>query len=486
MPHSLELLLLITGLLLLLSVLTSKISDRFGIPALLLFLVLGMLAGSEGIGGIYFDEPWIAKSLGIVALIFILFAGGLQTKLKDIKPVIWEGVTLSTLGVLLTALFVACVIKFVFGFSFLEGMLIGAIISSTDVASVLSILRSRNVHLKKKVGALLELESGSNDPMSVFLTLGVIQLMTVKDYSVTALIGSFFIQIVVSVAISFLIARLSLMIINRVQLAYEGLYPVLTIGITILSYSLTALFEGNGFLAVYLTALMLGDHDFIHKRTLIRFHEGIAWLMQVIMFLALGLLVFPSKIPSVLGIGLVMSLFLMFIARPLSVWICLFFSKIGRNEKIMISWVGLRGAVPIILATFPMIAGIPHADMIFNITFFIVLTSILFQGTSIPMMSRWLKVLEPVTPRRLPLELERVEGIDADLEEIIVPYNAEAVGKKIFEIGIPPDCLVVLLCRDGKFFIPSGTTILQEGDVLQVLGQPAAIKEFQQKLNLPS
>ena len=258
---------------------------------------------------------------------------------------------------------------------------------------------------------------------------------------------------------------------------------LVTISLIILTYSLTTILKGNGFLTVYLTALMLGSRDFLHKKTLVRFHEGIAWLMQIAMFLALGLLVFPSKFLPVIGSGLLISMFLVFFARPLSVFICLLFSKMGLNEKVLLSWVGLRGAVPIILATFPLITGIPRADLIFNIVFFIVLTSILLQGTSVPFVSKVLSVETPLRNKRsYPIEFEKIEGIDADLEEVIVPYNSSVAGKKIFETGIPSSCLVVLICREEKFFIPNGASILESGDVLLVLANKQDIKSLQEIL----
>ncbi|HLF17723.1 MAG TPA: potassium/proton antiporter [Candidatus Omnitrophota bacterium] len=480
---SIELTILVASFLLLLSILSSRISDRFGVPALLLFLILGMLAGSEGVGGIYFDNPWLAKFIGTIALTYILFAGGIETKFKDIRPIIWEGISLSTLGVLLTAVCVALFAISVLKFTFLEGLLLGSIISSTDAASVFNILRSKNINLKGNLRPLLELESGSNDPMAVFLTLGTIHLITEPDFTFSQLLPQFIIEVVTAAGIAYLMSWAFLFLINNFKSAYEGLYAVLTLAFVPLIYAVTTLAQGNGFLAVYLAALILANKEFLHKKSLINFHEGIAWLMQITMFLILGLLVFPSKMIPVIGVACLISAFLIFVARPLSVFISLPFSKMKLNEKLMVSWVGLRGAVPIILATFPLLANIPQSDMIFNIVFFIVLTSIFFQGASIPYVSKLLKVSAPLEQKlAFPIEFEQKEGVDANLEEIIVPYGAPIIGKKIFEIGIPDECLVVLLCRDGKFFIPNGASVLEEGDVLQVLGKPTAIKELGNKL----
>ncbi len=480
---SIEFTIVVTAALFLLSIFASKISDRFGIPALLLFLVVGMLAGSEGLGGIHFDDPWLAKFIGIVALNFILFSGGIETKWQDIRPVLALGISLSTLGVLVTALFVALFASYILKFTFLEGLLLGAIISSTDAASVLNILRSKGMSLKIKLRSLLEFEAGSNDPMAVFLTIGVIRLMTDQNFTVLQLLPKFVLEIAIAVVMAFLLSRAFLYVINNFNFADEGLYPVLTLAFVPFIYALTALVGGNGFLAVYLAALILSNEKFLHKRAIIHFHAGIAWFMQIIMFLILGLLVFPSKMVPVIGPGFFISLFLIFVARPISVFISLFFSKVKWNEKLMLSWVGLRGAVPIILATFPLLAGIPNSELIFNIVFFIVLTSVFIQGTSIPYISKFLKVGSTWSRKHLfPIEFENKEGIDADLEEIIVAYDAQAVGKRLFEVGVPLECLVVLLCRDEKFFIPNGATVLEAGDVLQVLGKASAIKQLEMNL----
>jgi len=480
---SIELTIFIASTLLLLSIFASKISDRFGIPALLIFLGLGMLAGSEGVGGIYFNDPWLAKYIGSIALIYILFSGGLETKWTDVRPVMWQGISLATLGVLLTALLVACFSMFILKFSFLQGMLLGAIISSTDAASVMGILRSKGINLQPRLRSLLEFESGSNDPMAVFLTIGTIRLITEPGFSFLQLVPQFVWEFFIGIVMAYVMSKLFLLIINNFHFAYEGLYPVMTLAFAPLIYALTAMAKGNGFLAVYVAALILGNKDFLHKKSLVQFHSGISWLMQIFMFIILGLLVFPSRMIPISGQGMLLALFLIIVARPVSVFVSLAFSRIKVNKKLMLSWVGLRGAVPIILATFPLLADLPSSEMIFNIVFFIVLTSVFLQGTSIPYLSRLLKVEVPPSQKRaFPIEFEKKEGIDANLEEVIIPYNAPAVGKRLFEIGIPEECLVVLVCRDGKFYIPNGATVLEGGDVLQVLGKESTIRVFQQTI----
>lgn len=473
---AIEYILVGVSVLLFLSIIASTASGRSGIPAVLLFLALGMLAGSEGPGGIYFDDARIAQSLGVVALVFILFSGGLDTNWKSVRPVIKKGLALSTAGVFLTALLVAWFATTFIGFSWLEALLLGAIVSSTDAAAVFSVLRSKGMGLKGELRPLLELESGSNDPMAVFLTIALIRLLTDPASSVIDLVPMFFLQMALGAALGFVMGRAIVIVVNRLRLGYEGLYPVLTLSLVLLTYGLTALIGGNGFLAVYLAGLVMGNRDFIHKRSLMRFHDGITWLVQIMMFITLGLLVFPSRILPVIGIGLLVSAFLIFVARPIAIFLTLIASRMDTREKAMISWVGLRGAVPIVLATFPLLANVPQAETIFNLVFFIVITSVLLQGTSIPLVARWLGVDEPAEERTIyPLEFNPTEGIKSALEEVKVPAESAAVGKPIVKLGFPKGALIVLISRANEFLIPSGAMILEAGDTLLVLGDKLSI-----------
>lgn len=387
-----EYILLGTSLLFLLSILASKASGRLGIPILLLCLILGMLAGSDGIGGIYFDDPSIAQFIGIIALIFILFSGGLETDWQSTRTVLLEGLLLSTLGVLMTTALVGWFAYTIVHFSLLEGLLLGSIVASTDAAAVFSILRARSLRLKSRVKSLVEFESASNDPMAVFLTLGVIRLLTLPDISVSSLVRMFAIHIIFGSLAGCVMGSVIPWLINRVNLDHEGLYAVLIIALVLLTYSLTSWIGGNGFLAVYLTGLVMSNKEFFNKRELIRFQDSVTWFMQIIMFLALGLLVFPSKLLQVAEFDIAEAVFLMLVARPVSVFALTSFSQLQFKEKLMIAWMGLRGAVPIILATFPLVAGINKAEAIFNSVFFIVLTSMLFQGTSIPWVAKYLNL----------------------------------------------------------------------------------------------
>ena len=452
------------------SVISSKISDKLAIPVLLIFLVIGMLAGSEGIGGIYFDDVSLAKSIGIVALIFIIFSGGFDTEWRETRGVIWPGVILSTAGVLLTAVIIGFFSVHILKFSMLEGMLLGAIVSSTDAAAVFSVLRSKSINLKPPLKPLLELESGSNDPMAVFLTIGILSVMTSKDASIAALVPKFFLDMGVGAVTGLLMSRFIIFFIRLLKLEYAGLYPIVMMALVLLTYSLAVFLKGNGFLAIYIAGLMLGRAEIPNKRMIMRFHDGLAWLAQIVMFVALGLLVFPSHIVPFIWVALALTFLLMFVARPLSVFLCLTPFKLGLRKKIMVAWVGLRGAVPVILATFPLMAGIGSSETIFNVVFFVVIASVLLQGMSIPLVSKLLKVDAPFKAKAdYPIEFEKKSNINADLIDLIVPHNSGAAGKKISELFIPKELLIVLILRNDRYIIPSGEMKIEGGDVLLVL-----------------
>jgi len=467
---SIDSILLIGSVLILSSIVLAKLSENLGVPTLLLFLGIGMLAGSEGPGGIYFDDAGLAQSIGIFALVIILFAGGLDTKWSQVKPVVREATGLATLGVLVTAVALGLFVSAVLGYSLMTGLLLGAVVSSTDAAAVFSVLRSKSVSLRGRLKPLLELESGSNDPMAVFLTAGLIALQTEPGASVGSVILLFVVQMGVGALFGLLFGKVIVFVLNRMKLSYEGLYPVLSLAFAFLVYSATTTVGGSGFLAVYLAGMTMGNSEFIQKKGTLRFFDGFAWLSQIAMFLTLGLLVFPSHIVPVIGSGLLISAFLMFVARPLSIALTLAPARLNFREKIFVSWVGLRGAVPIVLATFVLTARLPDAELIFNIVFFIVLTSALLQGWSMPAVARLLRLDAPLDRgRRYPIEFEPIAGVDTELVDLIVPYNAEVAGKSIVELELPEDSLIVLLSRADSFLVPSGGTVLLEGDTILVL-----------------
>ncbi|MEG9327973.1 potassium/proton antiporter [Salinimicrobium catena] len=470
MNITIENVILIGSILLLISILAGKTSYRFGVPILILFLSVGMLAGSEGIGGIHFDDPQLAQFIGIVSLNFILFSGGLDTSWKSIKPVLWQGISLSTLGVLFTALAVGTFVWALTDFTIYEGLLLGAIVSSTDAAAVFSILRSKNLALKRNLRPVLELESGSNDPMAYFLTIAFLGLVVNQDQSLLSIIPLFLQQILIGLALGFLFGKLSKMIINKISLDFEGLYPVLAIALMFIIFSATDALGGNGFLAVYLSGVYLGNQDLIHKKTIMRFYDGVAWLMQIVLFLTLGLLVYPSHVIEVLGIGMLISGFLILVARPLGVLLSLSFFRMKMRRRWYVSWVGLRGAVPIVFATYPLLAGVEKAEMIFNVVFFVSLSSVLVQGTTLTTVAKWLHVALPgkVKPKS-PVDTFLSDGAKSLIREITIPSDNFSVGKRIVDLHFPRKAIIAMISRNGKFLTPNGATRIEEEDTLIVL-----------------
>jgi cell volume regulation protein A len=473
---SIEQIIIIIAIFLVVSALMSKLSDMAGIPILLLFLGIGMLAGSDGPGGFYFDNAWLSQAMGTVALAYILFAGGLSTDMQSVKTVTKSAIVLSTAGVVITALVVGLFVKFFLNLPWLNAFLIGSIVSSTDAAAVFSVLRSKNVGLKEPLKPLLEFESGSNDPMAIFLTIGFITLLQNPGKSFFLLVPLFIQQMFFGALVGYLMSRLFIWIANRIKLFYDGLYPVLSLGWVLLIYGVTAQFNGSGFLAVYIAGIVLGKYTFIHKKSIIRFHDGVSWLMQILMFFTLGLLVFPKQLIPIAGEGFLISLWLIFLARPVSVFTGLAFSRFNLREKILISWVGLRGSVPIVLATFPLLAGFDSNHFIFNLVFFIVITSVLFQGTTIPYVARLLKVDAPlVRKRNYSIDVDGSSQGEMKLEDFIVPFGSKAVNQPILNLGFPKDTLITLIIRGDDYITPRGDTILEEGDVLLLLASTESL-----------
>jgi potassium/hydrogen antiporter len=464
--------LLIGSILLLISVIAGKTIRRLGVPTLIFFLVVGMLAGSEGIGGIYFDNAALAQFIGIVALNFILFSGGLDTHWQSIKPILWKGVALSTIGVLLTALSVGVFVHYVFGFTLAEGMLLGSVISATDAAAVFSILRSKGIGLKGYLRPVLELESGSNDPMAYFLTISLTSIVASGSTNYAELIPHFFKEFILGGAIGFVMGKASVWLINRIQLETEGLYPVLSLGLAIFTYAFTDFLGGNGFLAIYLCAVIMGNSNMVKRRSLIKFYDGQAWLMQIILFLTLGLLAFPSRIVPLIGMGLLISAFLIFIARPIGVFASLSLFKSNIRSKLFVSWVGLRGSVPIVFATYPLLAGIPKADLIFNLVFFISVTSVLLQGTTLSYVAKILHVAVPAkAKKRRDFDFEAGDNIRSEMEEVTLAADSMAVGRRIVDLNIPPTIAILAVKRNDVFIAPNGSTKLLAGDRLHVLAE---------------
>lgn len=482
-----ENILLIGSLLLIISIIAGKTTYRFGVPTLILFLLIGMLAGSDGLGGIHFDDPKAAQFIGIVSLNFILFSGGLDTNWPTIKPVLWQGVILSTVGVLLTAVTLGIFVWAVAGFSIYEGLLLGAIVSSTDAAAVFSILRSKTLALKSKIRPTLELESGSNDPMAYVLTIVFLGMVVNPEQGLLAAVPLFFKQMVIGAVAGLLFGKASKFVINNINLDFEGLYSVLVIALMFTTFSATDFIGGNGFLAIYLCAVYLGNQDLIHKKSILKMFDGLAWLMQIVLFLTLGLLVFPTQIYPVIGLGLLISLFLIFVARPLSVFLSLIPFKMKNRRRLYISWVGLRGAVPIVFATYPLLAGIEKANMIFNIVFFISLTSVLIQGTTLSIIAKWLHVALPAKAKPIaPVDIFLSERAKTAMAEINIPAEAHAVGKKIVELAFPKTAIIAMIKRGEQYITPSGSTVIEADDHLIVLADnPTGIEQAYKSLKQP-
>jgi cell volume regulation protein A len=393
-------------------------------------------------------------------------------------------VSLSTIGVLLTAFAVGIFVHFAFGFTLMEGVLLGSVVSATDAAAVFSILRSRGIGLKGSLRPVLELESGSNDPMAYFLTISLTSIVKSGEINGGELVIHFLQEFIIGAAMGYAMGKGSRWIINRIRLDSDGLYPVLLLGLAMFTYSATAFVGGNGFLAIYLSAVILGNSTFIHKRTLIRFYEGQAWLMQIVLFLTLGLLVFPSRIVPVMSMGLLISAFLIFIARPVGVFASLLFFKASLRSRLFISWVGLRGGVPIVFATYPLIAGLGKADLIFNLVFFISVTSVLFQGTTLAYVAKLLGVALPATVKRRDPSVIR-EHRRSEMHQIELPPSSAAIGKKIVELNIPLSVHIMSIRRDGEYLQPVGSTTFQQGDVLYVLADNRdALSQAYQSLNV--
>ena len=473
-----ENILLVGSILLMISIIAGKTTYKFGVPTLLLFLLIGMLAGSEGLGGIYFDNPTLAQFIGIFSLNFILFSGGLDTHINTIKPVIKEGVALSTVGVLFTALSLGTFVYYITDFTLFESFLLGSIVSSTDAAAVFSILRSKSLALRKNIRPTLELESGSNDPMAYVLTIAFLSLVVNPDQGILSIIPLFLQQMLVGGLLGIVFGFLSKRIINGIDLGFEGLYPVLVIALMFITFSTTDVLGGNGFLAIYICAVYLGNQNIIHKRTILKMFDGMAWLVQIVLFLTLGLLVFPSKIVPIIGIGLLISLFLIVVARPIGVLISLAPFRMPMRRRAYISWVGLRGAVPIVFATYPLITGIDKADMIFNIVFFISVTSIMIQGTTLSIVAKWLKVALPESKKQISaVEKFVIEIPKALMREIKLKPGNQGVNHRIIDLNFPRAASIVMINRDDQYLRPNGTTILQGDDLLYVLADDEATFE---------
>ena len=465
---------LVGAMLLFVAVVAGKVAYRFGAPALLLFLGVGMLFG---LAFISYRSVDMTQFIGMIALCIILFTGGMDTKFAEIRPVIGPGIVLATLGVAMTALILGGFVYFVAPWvgvemSFTVALLLAATMSSTDSASVFSILRSKRQGLTQNLRPLLELESGSNDPMAYVLTVLLVGVLShdAGEAGVWQSILTFVVQMAVGAVSGYLIGRLAVWTINRINLANHSLYSVLLLAFIFFAFAFTDLIRGNGYLAVYLAGLVVGNYKLVQKRSLTVFFDGFTWLVQIVMFLTLGLFVNGDELirPEVLLLGLVVGAFMIFVARPLTVFLCLApFRRFSTRARIYVSWVGLRGAVPIIFATYPLVAGVEHAELLFNVVFLATIVSLVVQGTTVSGMANFLGLaFEEKAPA---FGVDMSDDMKSALTEIEVNECVLENGRTLREIALPEHTLVMMICRDGEYFVPQGKTQLHLGDKLLVI-----------------
>lgn len=486
--QSVEVILLEGAIILFLSILASKAGTRLGLPALLLFLGIGMLFGSDGLGIQLYDSS-IAQFIGMLALSIILFSGGMDTKISEIKPVAYPGIILATFGVLITTLFTGIFIYWVSLYvsayvtlTLPESFLLAAVMSSTDSASVFSILRSKGIFLKEKLRPTLELESGSNDPMAYMLTILLIAYIQQGGMDVADGFVSFVVQLGVGALGGFLLGKATVWTINKINIQNQSLYPLLLLASAFFTFASVTLCKGNGYLAVYIAGLIVGNKKIIHKKSINTFFDGFTWLWQIVMFLTLGLLVNPHELLPVAGIGFSIGLFMILLARPISVFLCLLpFKNYTFKGRLYVSWVGLRGAVPIIFATYPLIAGVEHARMFFNIVFFITILSLLTQGTTVSLFANWLGLTEEQKQTNH-FGIELPEEIRSVMSEFEVNADTLRNGVRLMDIDIPEHTLVVMIKRQGIFFIPRGNSELMVGDIMLIISDDEMSMEGARKV----
>lgn len=468
-------LMIICSLVLLICITSTKILYKFGVPILLIFIVLGMLFGSDGIVGIYFDNYELASDICSIALIFIMFYGGFGTNWKMAKPIAVQSILMSSLGVVITAGLTGLFSSIVFKTSLLEGLLIGAVIASTDAAAVFAILRSQKLNLKGSIASILEIESGSNDPFAYMLTIIILGLMSNQGYG--SIVPMLLNQIIVGILASIVLAKLSVYLLRNVMFEIEGFYPIFITAISILSYSLSEYFGGNGYLSVYITGIIIGNSKIPHKKSIFQFFDGVSWLMQILLFFLLGLLAFPSQMPSVMFKGISISIFMILIARPIATFSILSWFKVPIKEQLFISWVGIRGAASIVFAIFAVTYDVHINYDIFHIIFFIALFSVSVQGTLIPKVARKLDLIDD-DQSVLKTFNDYKENKSTKLIEFTISENSPIANKSIMDSNIPEDILVVMIKRKGDVLVPNGSTVILPGDTLVLSGNTLANFEY--------
>lgn len=466
-------LILAVGILLVLGILSSKLAARVGVPVLALFLLLGMLAGSEGPGGVAFEDYTLAHGVGTAALLVILFDGGLRTDIPSVRHVFAPAFTLATAGVLLTAILVAVAAAAVLDLDWLQAVLLGSIVSSTDAAAVFAVFRSRGMRVNRRVTRTLELESGSNDPMAILLTITCIELLLGEIGPGLDVVWLFLRQAALGGLVGWLVGRAITEAVNRIALDASGLYPVLTTAGALLAYGGAATLGGSGFLAVYIAGVLVGARRLTFRRGVHLFHDGLAWIAQIVMFVLLGLLSFPSRLVDAAAPALVVAAALVFVARPFAVWVCLLPFRFSAREIAFIAWGGLKGAVPIILAIYPLLRGLPNAEALFDVVFFAVVVSAVTQGWTLPATARLLGLRLPEEPEPpVTLEITSLRDVDADIVEYTLREAFSGPGRRIRELSLPEGALVAMVVRGDQMLSPRGSTRLLSGDHVFVLLRP--------------
>lgn len=460
-------LMIICGLVLLICITSSKVLYKFGVPMLLIFIILGMLFGSDGVVGIYFDNYELTRELCSFGLVFIMFYGGFGTNWKEAKPVARESILMSTFGVIITSGLTGLFCYFVLKTSLLEGLLIGSIVGSTDAASVFSILRSQKLNLKGEIASILEVESGSNDPVAYMLTLIVLTLM--NNGGISSIVPIVIGQIIFGILIGVILSKLTVYIMRNANFEVDGFYTIFITAIAILSYALSEWVGGNGYLSVYIAGIVIGNSKIPHKRSLVHFFDGVSWIMQIMLFFVLGLLAFPSELPSVIGSSILISIFMIIIARPIATFSVLSWFKIPFKQQLFVSWVGLRGAASIVFAIYAITSGIPLENDIFHIIFFIALLSVAIQGTLIPKVARKLDLVDDTKT-----VLKTFTDYQEDRSTTLIEYNVDSKSswkeKTIMEADIPEEILIVMIKRDSEIIVPKGSTLIKQGDILVLSG----------------
>lgn len=461
-------LMIVSSLVLLISITSSKIFYKFGVPILLVFIGLGMLFGSEGIVGIQFSNYELTKEISSLALVVIMFFGGFGTNWSMAKPSALSSILMSTLGVIITATLTGIFSHIVLGTTVLEGLLIGAVIASTDAASVFAILRSQKLNLKGSLASLLEIESGSNDPVAYMSTLSILLLMDNQGGSI--LLPMIVKQIVFGLLVGSLLAKFTIFFVKRLQFEVKGFYPIFMLAISMLSYSLSEYLGGNGYLSVYMSGIILGNSSrILYKKALFQFFDCISWIMQILLFFMLGLLSFPSKLINLMSVSIPIAVFLIFVARPIATFITLHPFKYSMKEKLFISWVGLRGAASIVFAIYATTYGVDMQYDIFHIVFFVALFSVSMQGTLLPKIAR---KLDLVDDDELVLKTfnDYASDIDRQLIEVEITPDSKLINKCIADADISENILILMIKRNGETIVPKGSTIIEDKDVLIVTG----------------